>query len=199
MVCALVPGLAVPGVASVVGVAVGQADHHLVLVDVVLGVGQPGVPHLGAVIPHAGSADVVEVVQGVARPGPRDGGDEGPLGLLLGGAGGGSVVGEVGQGAGGHQGARVAQVAVVDELLRPLAHAEDGDVGLVFALEVLVVVGPLEPLDGVLEASHASRGEGRGQRTGGHPLGRSLGRLGYVGQDRRGGDGRTDRERDREA
>ena len=156
------PDLAVPGVRAVVGVAVGQADDHLVLVGVVARVGQPAVPGLRAVAPLAGAAHVVEVVERVAGPGARDGGHERALGLGLGGVRTVPQVLEVGQGAGGHQGSAVAQVALIDEVLG-LPVVEHGDVRLGHALE-LRVVGPLEPLDRIDVAARAAGGEDCGER-----------------------------------
>ena len=139
------------------------------LVDVILGVRETAVPDLGAIAPRAGSADVVEVVQRVAGPSTRDGGNKGTPGLFVGDISPVPEVGEVGQGAGGHQGARITEVPVVHKVFRSLPVVEDGYVGLVDAFELRVVIGPLKPLNGVLEASGTAGREGCGQCTLGDP------------------------------
>ena len=142
------PLLPVPGAVAVVGVAVGQADGHLILVDVVIGIGQAAVPDLAAVAPLTGAADVVEVIEGVARPRSGDGGDQRTLGLLIGQIGGMTEVLQIGQGAGRHELSGVAQIPLIDEVLG-LTVVEDGNIRLRLILELGLVITPLEPLNGI--------------------------------------------------
>ena len=153
------PLFAVPGVRPVVGVSVGQADGHLVFVDVVGGIGQPVVPLGAAVFPLARAADVVEVVEGVAGPRAGNRRDEGAFGLLVGDVARMPEVPVIRQLAGGDELAGVAQVAFVDEVLR-LPVVEHGDVGGRVVLK-LRVIRPLEPLDRIDVSARAAGCEDR--------------------------------------
>ena len=123
-------------------------------------------PDLAAVAPLAGAADVIEVVEGVARPGAGDGGDQRALGLRVGQVGRVAEVLEIGQGARGDEIPGVAQVPLVDEVLG-LVIVEHGHIRLRLALELGLVVAPLKPLDGIDVTARAPGGEDRGKSAAG--------------------------------
>ena len=156
------PLLPVPGITSVIGVSIGQSDGHLILIDVIGGIGQAAVPGLAAVTPLPGTTDVIEIVEGITRPGAGNSGHQRALGLLVGQIGRVTEVLEVGQGAGGHELAGVAQVPLVDEILS-LPVVEYGNIRLRLTLELGLVVTPLEPLNGIDIAARASGRENRGR------------------------------------
>ena len=117
-------------------------------------------PGLAAVTPLPGTTDVIEIVEGITRPGAGNSGHQRALGLLVGQIGRVTEVLEVGQGAGGHELAGIAQVPLVDEILS-LPVVEYGNIRLRLTLELGLVVTPLEPLNGIDIAARASGRENR--------------------------------------
>ena len=134
-------------------------------------------PNLAAIAPLPGAADVVQIVEGIARPGAWNSGHQRTLGLRIGQVGRMTEVLEVGQGAGGHELAGIAQVPLVDEILS-LPVVEYGNIRLRLTLELGLVVTPLEPLNGIDIAARASGRENRGESPSG-----SGGRRGRGGND----------------
>ena len=73
-------------------------------------------PDLAAVAPLAGTADIVEIIEGVARPGSGDGGHQRTVGLLVGQVRRMAEMLEVGQSAGRDEIPGVTQVPFIDEI-----------------------------------------------------------------------------------
>ena len=125
-------------------------------------------PLRAAVAPAPGATGVVEVVEDVTGPGARNSGDQRAAGKIVGEALLVTKVLEIGQIAGGDQISGLTQVSVVGEGLA-LPVVEHGNIRLGLAGEVLVVVRPLEPLDGVPVPAGAALSEDRRKRVGGEP------------------------------
>ena len=117
-------------------------------------------PLRAAVAPASGAPDVVEVVEDVSGPGPRNSRDQRTTRKIVGKSVSVTNMLEIGQVTGGHQIPRLPHVTVVGEGLA-LSVVENGHIRLGLAGEVAVVVRPLKPLDGIPVPTAAALGEDR--------------------------------------
>ena len=125
-------------------------------------------PLRAAVAPASGASDVVEVVEDVTGPGARNRGNQRTARKIVRKVLPVTKVLEIGQVAGGDQISGLPQVAIVGEG-PALPVVEHGNIRLSLAGEVLVVVRPLEPLDGVPVPAGAALREDRRKRIGREP------------------------------
>ena len=122
-------------------------------------------PLRAAVAPAPGSSDVVEVVENVASPGPRNSRHQRAASKIVRKSPLVTDVLEIGQIAGGDQISCFSHISIVGERLA-LTVVEYGNIRLGLAGEVASVVRPLEPLDRVPVAAGTALGEDRRQGIG---------------------------------